>query len=445
MSPEALLAAVVESSDDAIISKTLDGTVMSWNRGAERLFGWTAKEIIGQSIRLLIPADRQSEEDTIIRQIEAGRRVAAMHTVRKHSTGADVPVAITVSPVRDAEGRIIGASQIARDIRDLDVAREQLSQSERRFRMLSDNIAQLAWIADRKGWIYWYNKRWFDYTGSTLEQMQGWGWSKVHHADHIDHVMRSWQAAIDSGTEWEDTFPLRGHDGRYRWFLSRARPIRGEGGQIESWFGTNTDVTEQMEQATSIQALLNEVNHRSKNMLTIIQSLARRSAPGNEDFVKRFVRRLDALAANQDLLVRREWKRVAVQDLVEAHLIFALDVADSKIRYSGPPIEVNARAAETLGMALHELATNALKYGALSAPQGQVEIAWELVDDCFRINWTESGGPVVHAPQRTGFGTSVIRDIPRSSLDAETALDYGAGGVTWRFEARTNALGAERV
>ena len=117
-------------------------------------------------------------------------------------------------------------------------------ESEARFRTLADNISQLAWMTDEKGWICWYNQRWFNYTGTTLEEMQGWGWQKVHHPDHLPQVVEKWRQALARGETWEDTFPLRGRDGRYRWFLSRAVPIRNTDGRIAGWFGTNTDITD---------------------------------------------------------------------------------------------------------------------------------------------------------------------------------------------------------
>lgn len=123
--------------------------------------------------------------------------------------------------------------------------RQELRESEEWFRTLADNISQFAWMADETGWIFWYNQRWFDYTGTTLEEMKGWGWKKVHHPDHLDRVVARVQHSWDTGELWEDTFPLRGKDGQYRWFLSRARPIRNETGSIVRWFGTNTDITEQ--------------------------------------------------------------------------------------------------------------------------------------------------------------------------------------------------------
>jgi PAS domain S-box-containing protein len=134
-------------------------------------------------------------------------------------------------------------------------AENALRESETRFRELADNISQFAWTADAKGWIYWYNKRWHDYAGTTLEGMQGWGWQKVHHPEHVDRVVQRIRQSFEDGTPWEDTFPLRSKDGTYRWFLSRALPIRNEAGEIIRWFGTNTDVTEQIEAENALREI----------------------------------------------------------------------------------------------------------------------------------------------------------------------------------------------
>src|SRR5262249_7242294 len=122
-----------------------------------------------------------------------------------------------------------------------------LRESEARFRELADNMSQFAWTAHRDGRRYWYNKRWHDYAGTTLEEMLNWGWQQLHHPDHVDRVVRGMQTAFADGTPWDDTFPLRGRDGSYRWFLTRALPIRDEKGDIVRWFGTNTDITAQIE------------------------------------------------------------------------------------------------------------------------------------------------------------------------------------------------------
>ena len=126
-------------------------------------------------------------------------------------------------------------------------ADQALRDSEERFRTLADNIAQLAWMADEKGSIFWYNQRWFDFTGSSPGEMQGWGWYEVHHPDHLQRVLTNIRHCLETGQMWEDTFPLRGKDGNYRWFLTRAIPVRDATGKVVRWFGTNTDVTEQRE------------------------------------------------------------------------------------------------------------------------------------------------------------------------------------------------------
>jgi PAS domain S-box-containing protein len=129
-----------------------------------------------------------------------------------------------------------------------------LRASEERFRMLADNMSQLAWTCDRLGNVTWYNQRWLDYTGLTFEDMKGWDWSKVQHPDHLERVVARVQRSAETNEPWDDTFPLRGRDGTYRWFLSRAIPIRDEHGHVMCWFGTNTDVTEQRAAEEALKA-----------------------------------------------------------------------------------------------------------------------------------------------------------------------------------------------
>lgn len=143
---------------------------------------------------------------------------------------------------------------------------DSLRESESRFRALADNITQLAWMTDETGWIFWYNQRWFDYSGTKLEDMQGWGWIDIHHPDHAHRVVESFSRSIASGEPWEDVFPLRSKNGEFRWFLSRAVPIRDESGKVVHWFGTNTDIQDQRDVEESLRrhvdtlAELNELN-----------------------------------------------------------------------------------------------------------------------------------------------------------------------------------------
>jgi PAS domain S-box-containing protein len=158
-------------------------------------------------------------------------------------------------PIRNEAGEVIRWFGTNTDITEQIEAQKALRDSEMRFRELADNISQFAWTADYTGWIYWYNKRWHDYTGTTLEEMQGWGWQKVHHPDHVDRVVARIRRSFETGEAWEDTFPLRSRDGTYRWFLSRALPIRDDDGKVVRWFGTNTDITEQLEAEKALREL----------------------------------------------------------------------------------------------------------------------------------------------------------------------------------------------
>lgn len=429
-------SALVESSDDAIVAKDLDGNVIAWNPAAERMFGYTSEEMVGTSIRRLLPKDRQKEEDEILARIRSGERVGQFFTKRMHKSGRLVDVSITVSPVRSETGEIIGAAKFARDASEYLERERRLRQSEARFHMLADNIAPFAWIAEPEGDIIWYNQRWYDYTGTTLDEMRGWGWAKVHHPDHIERVKEKFRECLDSGEEWEDTFPLRSASGEYRWFLSRAKPIREEHGNILWWFGTNTDITDQREQAEQIRLLLMEVNHRSKNMLSTIQALLRRSVKDNDGFVARFQDRIQSLALNQDILVRRAWREVPLEELVRLQMVFVED-APGEIRTQGPDLSLSPRSSEIIGMALHELATNSLKYGALSLGSGSVDISWDFdrENDGFSMSWVEAGGPQVAKPERTGFGSTLIAEVPQRFFGGEAQIEYAGGGIKWTLHA----------
>jgi len=194
-------------------------------------------------------------------------------------------------------------------------------------------------------------------------------------------------------------------------------------------------------QAEQIRLLLMEVNHRSKNMLTTIQALARRSAPNDEGFLARFEDRVQSLALNQDILVGREWREVPIDELIRLQLAFVHD-APGTFRLGGPPLSLAPRAAEVVGMAIHELATNSLKYGALSAEGGSVDIGWSHRPDGtgLMLWWRESGGPPVIVPKHKGFGTTLIRDVPQHNLGAEVSLNFNPGGVCWEMTCDPSAL-----
>ena len=440
MDPAGLYAAIVKHSDAAIIANDTDGIVLSWNRAAELMFGWTANEMIGQSLRRIIPADRQDEAERILGLIRRGESVPRIETVRLRKDGSEISIAALISPLLDGTGTVIGASKIAHDITGELPTRNALTDIETRFGLLADNISQLAWIANPAGGILWFNRRWFDYTGLTPEELQGYGWQRMLHPEHIERVNQRIAVDLASGDDWEDTFPILGKDGQFRWFLSRASPQRDAAGKIINWFGTATDITQQREAERRIELLLMEVNHRSKNLLSVVQSMARRTASTSEDFIPRLERRIAALAANQDVLVQRNWAAVPLRELIAAQLLF-LEQADAQTQVSGPDMVIQPGTAEALSMTLHELATNAEKYGAYSVPAGLVRISWDIggtaADAEFVLRWTESGGPKVVQNKEPGFGSRIIRDVPRGRLRGEVETEFAPQG--FRFTLRCPA------
>lgn len=431
---EAHFAALVQHSFDAIISKDLNGVIQSWNPAAERVLGWSGAEIIGRPISFIIPSDRQGEEVEILNRIANGETIAKFETIRQHRTGRKVPVAVSISPLRDQKGAVVGASKILHDIGEIVEARKKLEDSELQFRTLANSIPQLAWIADGQGFIFWYNDRWYDYTGATLEQMRGWGWTEVHHPDHVDRVKIRIQESWDSGREWEDTFPLRGRDGEYRWFLSRAMPLLDRDGKVWRWFGTNTDITVQRQNEEQIRLLMGELSHRAKNMIAVVQALVSRTA--DKKYAEALAARLHALARNQDLMTKRNWKGAPLGELIASQLAIANDLLGRRIFLKGDlDFFVGSAGAETIGLAIHELTTNAAKYGALSGPSGEVhiKIAVDYDHGKLLIEWNEIGGPPVVAPLRTGFGTVMLDRNPRVALGAEVEFGYPVQGFFWRL------------
>jgi PAS domain S-box-containing protein len=226
---------------------------------------------------------------------------------------------------------------------------------------------------------------------------------------------------------------IRTKDGRERlWtFVCSALGTQSDGRRL--FLCVAQDVTDRKAYEDQILFLMHELNHRAKNMLSLVQAVARQTAAREpEDFIGRFNERIQALAANQDLLVRNDWQGVYVEDLVRAQLAHFADVG-ARIAVEGPKLHLNGSAAQALGLALHELATNAGKYGALSVAVGRVDVRWRLEGDTFVMSWTERNGPPVSPPERSGFGSTVLDSMAALSVGGEVKLDYARSGLTWRL------------
>jgi two-component sensor histidine kinase len=223
-------------------------------------------------------------------------------------------------------------------------------------------------------------------------------------------------------------------------------PLRNEKGEIVGLFGVSRDITDWKKAEAHTAALTQEVTHRAKNLLTVVQAMARHSLRHSDpnDFIANFDNRLAALAASHDLLVSNKWSGIELTELAHAQLAFVRDLLGQRIHVSGPTFRLRPSVAQILGMAIHELTTNAIKYGALSNETGRVALTWTLVPTSdpqqLQICWVEHGGPPVTPPVRRGYGHSVIVRLVEQSAQASVALEYPRDGLTWRLSGPADAM-----
>jgi two-component sensor histidine kinase len=217
-------------------------------------------------------------------------------------------------------------------------------------------------------------------------------------------------------------------------------PVRDASGMVTLLVPSGLDVTDRKKSLRQIQLLMGEVNHRAMNLLGVVQVVARQTARDGEPktFVTRLMERIASLAASQNLLVQNEWQGVAVADLIAAQLSHFEDLLGTRVVSTGPTVRLLPAAAQGIGMALHELATNAAKYGALSNRAGQVQISWRITATSpamFELSWAETAGPPVDPPTRKGFGQKVIGPMAEASVNGKAELNYASTGLKWTLVA----------
>jgi two-component sensor histidine kinase len=394
--------------------------------------------VIGKPVTILIPADRQYEEPEILARIRRGAQVHHFETVRRRKDGTLIDISLTVSPIKDGQGKIIGASKIARDITQRKLAEAKLRESERRFREMIAELPAAVFTVDSEGWLTHYNRAGLDLAGRVPRlSIDRWciGW-RLYRADGTatPHEESPMAVAIKTGRSLQGAeMIIERPDGARALVTSYPTVMRDEEGCIVGGLNILFDITDRKRNEERITLLLNEVDHRSKNILSVVQAIAKQTAISTPDeFLIRFSERLQTLAASHDLLVRSRWQGVEICDLIRAQLAHFEELLGSRIKLDGPSFQLLAAPAQTLGMIVHELATNAAKYGALSNDSGQVEVCWDATGDVFTISWTERGGPNVVAPNRRGFGSIVVKTMAESSLDGDVDFDFAPTGLRWR-------------
>jgi len=432
-----LFVSIVASGGDAIISENTDGITTSWNKGAEELFGYVAEEVIGKPVTIIFPPERYHEEEMILEHTRRGERVDHFETVRQRKDGSIVDISLTVSPIRSVEGTVVGASKIARDITRRKLAEHELRNSEERFKSSVVQSPVPTILFDDQEQILAISRSWLEAAGgispTELHRIEDWTIRAYgERSDEILELVRRIIAAEPQARMDELTIATR--DGRKRiWnFVTSGLGSKSDGRRL--FVSVAQDVSDRRAYEERIQLLMDEARHRTKNILGLVQAIARQTATGDpRDFVDRFTERIQALATNQDLLVSHEWQRIDVKDLVRVQLGHFADLIGTRIHFDGPTLFLNAAAAQTIGLALHELATNASKYGALSTDAGRVEVSWQLVDGAYTMGWIERNGPPVRPPERKGFGSTVTQSMLERTLGGEVKVDYAPSGLQWHL------------
>ncbi len=453
---ESRKTAMFEAALDCIISIDKGGTIIEFNGAAERTFGFPRSEAIGKELaELLIPlAYRERHRNGLAQYLNTQQGSVfnqRLELSALRANGEEFPVELTVTPIP-----VDGPAQFTAYLRDITQRKQfekALRESEERFRALADNIPQLAWIADAgtDGQVHWFNRNWFEYTGTNLEDMKGRGWIAVHHPDHVERVVQKFAHHVKEGLDWEDTFPLRGKDGQYVWFLSRMKVIRDKSGRVVRIFGTNTDITETRRTAEELRKLtaeLSEADRRKDEFLATLAHELRNPLAPIRNGLQVLGLAGDSKSVSQQILtmMERQLKQMVrlVDDLMDVsristgkvelrkEIVSLASIVNNAVETSNPLIEqmrhkltiqvpestilVNVDAIR-LSQVIMNLLNNAAKY---SEPGGHIQLTSERI-----------GGDVVVSVRDTGIGitTDQIPHLFDMFSQVDHSMEKSQGGL----------------
>ena len=346
---------------------------------------------------------------------------------------------------RDESGKPLRLIGLVSDISELHRARDALKFNEARLRWILDNILALVGTLSIDGVLSEVNETAIgmtqlkreDFIGKAFWECYWWGYS----SDVQQQLKQAIKSAV-AGKVVRYDVAIRISDEQLITIDFQISPITGDSGHVTELVLSGIDITERIRGEERIRHLMREVNHRSKNLLMVVLAIARQTARDADlsTFVPRLSERITGLAASQDLLIKSDWKGANVAELVESQLAHFQHLFGKRILLEGSPMRLSPVAAQAIGMALHELGTNASKYGALSNDRGKVRISWRKeikTEPTFLITWQEIGGPPVHQPTRNGFGQKVIGFMAEAAVFGKVQIEYPKIGLTWALSAPT--------
>jgi PAS domain S-box-containing protein len=422
-----LLAAVVESSNDAIISTDFNGIIATFNSGAERLFGYKTEEVVGEPVTILIPADRQHEEPEVLARIRHGERVHHYETVRRRKDGTLVDVSVTFSPVKDDQGRIIGASKIARDITERKLSEAKLRDSEHQLQELLAAIPAAIYMTNPEGKITYFNQAAEEMAGRTpVIGRDDWcvTW-KLYHPDGrpLPHDQCPMAIALKEGRAIRNAeVVVERPNGTRAPVIPYPTPLRDSSGKVIGTINVVVDVSERKQAETQQRILLNELNHRVKNNMQMLQILleagARRArSPEAREVLEEASGRVIAMAAAQRVLyTTHDATRFNARDFLGAVCETAKQTFPEElvIDYEADAVQLPNDAAMPLALIANELLTNAVKYGLDGPGAGTIRVRLRKEGESF-LFYVEDDGPGFDLPsiQRRSSGLALVQGLAR--------------------------------